>query len=110
MSAEITGMEENLLKRLPIILQWCGSNKTFNLANCTIRGGTQEAKNKEFKFLREHRNMKDSVEHTNEESFHYFLLPSDPISQLSKKCVNIKLKSMLKLSLLKSCLVITKHC
>ena len=34
----------------------------------------QEAKNKDFKFVREHRNRKDSEEYTNKDIFHYFLL------------------------------------
>ena len=39
----------------------------------------QEAKNKDFKFIREHRSRKDSVEHTNIDLLNYFLLYSDPI-------------------------------
>jgi hypothetical protein len=39
----------------------------------------QEAKNKDFKFIREHRSRKDKAEHTNIDLFHYFLLLSDPI-------------------------------
>lgn len=49
----------------------------------------QEAKNKDFKFIREHRSRKDTAEHTNIDLFNYFLLCSDPIIselRLQKKC------------------------
>lgn len=46
----------------------------------------QEAKNKDFKFVREHRTRKDSAYHTNEDLLNYLLLSSDPmISQISLK-------------------------
>lgn len=48
----------------------------------------QEAKNKDFKFIREHRTRKDSPEHTNIDLFNYFLLSSDPI--ISSKSLNNK--------------------
>ena len=49
----------------------------------------QEAKNKDFKFIREHRSRKDSAEHTTIDLFNYFLLSSDPIISelgLQEKC------------------------
>lgn len=55
----------------------------------------QEAKNKAFKFVREHRTRKDSAYHTNEDLLNYLLLSSDPmISQicLKKKHDKNKLK------------------
>ena len=55
----------------------------------------QEAKNKDFKFVREHRTRKDSAYHTNEDLLNYLLLSSDPmISQicLKKKHDKNKLK------------------
>ena len=55
----------------------------------------QEAKNKDFKFIREHRTRKDSPEHTNIDLFNYFLLSSDPIissTSLNNKCNKNKLK------------------
>lgn len=39
----------------------------------------QEAKNKDFKFILEHRSRKDSHEHTNEDLLNFLILSSDPI-------------------------------
>lgn len=50
----------------------------------------QEAKNKDFKFIREHRSRKDSAEHTNIDLLHFFLLSSDPI--ISSLSLSLKYK------------------
>lgn len=66
----------------------------------------QEAKNKDFKFIREHGTRKHSAESTNQDLFNYFLLSSDPyISTLSlKQKNNSKLKfDKEALNLMKSC-------
>lgn len=148
-SAEITGLNEELLQRFSIILQTisCGfevdSDKFGMYALDTaklyvslypwycmppsvhkvlIHGGeivkkcvlpigqlgeeAQESKNKDFKFIREHRSRKDSAEHTNKDLFNYFILSSDPIISsvsLKKRVSKNKLKLHLDtLKLLKS--------
>lgn len=46
----------------------------------------QEAKNKDFKFIREHRSRKHSRKHTNEDLMNYLILSSDPcISLIARK-------------------------
>lgn len=131
-SAEVTGLDENIIYRFYIILQtissgyeidvrkfneytletankyvslYCWYNMPTSVHKVLIHGSevikqailpigqlgeeAQEAKNKDFKFIREHRSRKDSAEHTNVDLFNYFLLSSDPIiSELSlqRKC------------------------
>lgn len=134
-SAEITGVNEELIHRFHIILQTisCGYEvdcEKFNIYalntaklfvtnypwfymptsvhKVLIHGAeiikyailpigqlgeeAQEAKNKDFKFVRERKSRKDSAEHTNEDLLHYFLLSSDPIISLKNRCNNNKLK------------------
>jgi hypothetical protein len=66
---------------------YCRQNFNTRSRNYFIRYSTnrqlgeeaQEAKNKDFKFLRENKSRKDSAEHTNIDLLQYLLLSSDPI-------------------------------
>lgn len=147
-SAEVTGLDENLIHRFYIILQTISSgyeidvnkfheytmetarkyvslylwyNMPTSVHKVLIHGSAvinqailpigqlgeeaQEAKNKDFKFIREHRSRKDKAEHTNIDLFNYFLLSSDPIiSELSMqgKCRRNKKLESEAMSLLKA--------